>query len=95
MGNYTKRTLEKLEHIYKEMDYTVRYEKGNFQSGYCLVEHQKVVVVNKFFEVDGRVQVLLDLLSTIEFNPDQFRKKKKKYWSSLRSLLKAETVGED
>ena len=80
MGNYTKRTLEKLEHVYKELDYTVRYEKGNFQSGYCLVEHQKVVVVNKFFEVDGRVQVLLDLLSTIGFNPEQFSEEGKKYW---------------
>ncbi|MCB0600643.1 MAG: hypothetical protein KDC28_05425 [Saprospiraceae bacterium] len=95
MGNYTKRTLEKLEHVYKELDYTVRYEKGNFQSGYCLVEHQKVVVVNKFFEVDGRVQVLLDLLSTIGFNPEQFSEEGKKYWASLRPLFKAEAVGED
>ena len=36
--NYTKHTLQKIEDLFKELDYAVRYEKGSFHSGYCLVE---------------------------------------------------------
>ena len=62
---YTRTTLEKLVKLFEEMQYKVRFEKGNFQSGYCLVESKKIVVVNKFFEVKGRISVLLDILSQI------------------------------
>ena len=61
----TKSTLEKIERIFIEQEYTLRYEKGHFNSGYCLVEDKKIVVVNKFFDVEARINVLLDILSTI------------------------------
>ncbi|MFZ1749083.1 MAG: hypothetical protein WAU01_02780 [Saprospiraceae bacterium] len=65
MNKHTKPTLKKLETIFNELDYIVRYEKGTFNSGYCLVENSKIVVVNKFFDTDGRVAVLMDLLSDL------------------------------
>ena len=38
---YTKHLLNKLEDIFSESDYVLRYEKGNFQSGYCILKgHQ-------------------------------------------------------
>lgn len=63
--NYTKTTLEKLETIFAEQEYIVRFEKGNFKSGYCIVENSKIVVINKFFDLKGRINILLDILSTI------------------------------
>lgn len=65
MHKYTKPTLQKIEQIFKELDYTVRYEKGTFNSGYCIVENNKVVVINRFFDTDGRVAILLDILDII------------------------------
>lgn len=65
MIKHTKPTLQKVEQIFKELDYVVRYEKGNFNSGYCIVENKRVVVVNRFFDTDGRVNVLIDILSFI------------------------------
>lgn len=65
MNKYTKPTLHKIEQIFKELDYSVRYEKGNFNSGYCIVDHSKIVVVNKFFDTEGRVNVLIDILSFV------------------------------
>ena len=67
---YTKHLLGKIEEVFKEIDYTIRYAKGSFQSGYCLVEQQKVVVVNKYYETEGRINVLIDILDrlTIEDN---------------------------
>lgn len=69
MNKYTKPTLQKLENLFKELDYTVRYEKGTFNSGYCIVEDRRIVVMNRFFDTDARVGVLLDILD--ELQPDE------------------------
>jgi hypothetical protein len=60
---YTATTLKKLEALFEELDYTVRYEKGSFQSGYCLVENKRIAVINKFFDTEARINTLLDILS--------------------------------
>ncbi len=65
MVKYTKSNLQKLELLFKEQEYTIRYEKGNFQSGYCVVQARKIVVINKFFDTEARINCLLDILSTI------------------------------
>ncbi len=67
---YTQTTLKKLEDVFDELDYTVRYEKGNFQSGYCIVENRRVAVVSKFFDTEARINCLLEILSQIEFDPE-------------------------
>ncbi len=51
---YTQTTLKKLEGLFDELDYSIRYEKGNFQSGYCIVENRRIAVINKFFDT-GRL----------------------------------------
>lgn len=68
MLKLTKTTLRKIEDIFKEMDYTVRYEKGTFNSGYCIVEERNIVIINKFFDIEGRINCLLDILSSITIN---------------------------
>ena len=59
----TKHSLKKMETLLRELGYTVRYEKGNFTSGYCLVEQRKIVIVNRFYDTEGRLNVLYDILS--------------------------------
>ena len=66
----TKHSLKKLEKLLKELGYAVRYEKGNFTSGYCLVEQRKVAIVNKFYDTEARVNVLLDILGSHTVPPD-------------------------
>ena len=72
---YTQTTLKKLEQLFDELDYAVRYEKGNFQSGYCLVESRKIAVVNKFFDTEGRINCLLDILSKMDLDTDVLSEK--------------------
>jgi hypothetical protein len=62
---YTKSTLQKIENIFNELEYTVRYEKGNFNSGYCIVEDRKIAIINRFFNTEGRINCLIDILSSI------------------------------
>jgi hypothetical protein len=63
---YTATTLKKLEALFEELEYAVRYEKGSFQSGYCLVENRRIAVINKFFDTEARINTLLDILSKFE-----------------------------
>jgi hypothetical protein len=64
----TKSTQEKMELAFKAIDYKIRYEKGNFQSGYCVLSEQKVVVINKFFPLESKVSALAEIL--IQVNPE-------------------------
>ena len=66
---YTQTTLKKLEELFGELDYAVRYEKGSFQSGYCIVESRKIAVVNKFFDTEARINCLIEILNNLEFDP--------------------------
>ena len=61
----TPNNLAKLEKIFEEAKYILRYEKGTFNSGYCVLEHKKVVVINKFLNVEGRINTLIDILPSI------------------------------
>jgi hypothetical protein len=65
---YTQTTLDKLETVVEEAGYVLRYERGTFQSGYCILEERKVVVLNKFLQLEGRINTMLDLIPQLEIN---------------------------
>ena len=67
---FTPSTLEKIEKIISEAGYILRYERGTFQSGYCILESKKVVVLNKFLQTEGRINTLIDLLSVLQIEAD-------------------------
>ena len=63
----TKNTLKKLESLVQELNYQIRYERGNFQSGYCIVNDSRMIVVNKFFDVKGRINMLLEIFTQLDY----------------------------
>lgn len=67
---YNQSTLNKLEKILEDAGYIVRYERGSFQSGYCILEHKKVVVLNKFLIPEGRINALMDIIPSVSVNYD-------------------------
>lgn len=85
MFKYTKHSLKKLETLFEELAYAVRYEKGNFQSGYCIVEHKKVAVINKFFETEARINCLLDILGQLEFDQAQLSEASLKFYKQIHT----------
>ncbi|MBK8965794.1 MAG: hypothetical protein R3D58_00300 [Saprospiraceae bacterium] len=78
---YTQTTLKKLEDLFGELDYMIRYEKGSFQSGYCIVEHRNIVVINKFFDTEARVNCLLDILSSLNVDPARLSEKSRELFA--------------
>ena len=53
----------------------LRYEKGNFKSGYCLLKETKVVIINKYFPLEGKINALLDILVELDLDPKEFKEK--------------------
>lgn len=68
MFRYTPATLKKMETLMKEMGFLLRYEKGQFQSGHCLLEEKRVIVINKFYTLEARINALLDILGQLEID---------------------------
>ena len=90
---FTKHLLKKVEELFEEMGYTIRYAKGSFNSGYCIVENQKVAVINKFFDTEGRVGVLLEILSNIEVDLEGLSEKSvKTYKQVIKHGKEEETI---
>jgi len=88
MAKFSKFQLKRLEEIFKELEYNIRYGKGQFNSGYCLIRENKVVVVNKFFDTSGRVEVLLEILDKVpDENDPPLSKKSLDYLQSLYQKL--------
>src|ERR1700743_1165967 len=61
-------TLEKLELLLKSAGYKVRYEKGNFKTGACLLQNSKVIVVNKFSNLESRIMAIVELARELDFD---------------------------
>ncbi|MGB0130372.1 hypothetical protein [Chlorobium sp.] len=57
--------LTLLEKTVKELGFGLRYEKGNFLGGECRLREDKVVVVNKFLPLEGKIYTLAQVISRI------------------------------
>lgn len=80
---FTQSTLNKLEDILNESEYTLRYERGTFQSGWCLLEQRKIVVLNKFLDAEGRINTLLDLIPQIKIDYDKLTLDSQKLYEEI------------
>ena len=81
---YTPNTLKKLEQLYEETNYVVRYERGNFNSGYCILEDKRVVVVNKFLSTEGRINALIEILPTILVKEEELSGEMQKFYKQMK-----------
>lgn len=66
-----------------ESDYMLRYEKGNFKSGYCVLKDQKIMIVNKFYTTEGKINALLDILKGTELDTSKLSEKSQKLFEEL------------
>ena len=67
---YNATTLSLLESIMKENRYIVRYEKGSFQSGYCILQDKRVAVINKFYDTESRINALIRIMHQVELSTE-------------------------
>jgi hypothetical protein len=83
---FTQSVLDKIERIVEEAGYILRYERGTFQSGYCILQSKKVVVLNKFLQTEGRINTVIDLLPQLDINFDALTHESQKLYDELMSV---------
>ena len=80
---YTKHFLTKLEALFSESEFTLRYEKGNFKSGYCILNENKIAIINRYYTLEGKINCLIDIIKSIELDPASFGEKNQALYFQL------------
>lgn len=83
---YTPHFLRKLEDIFSESDYTLRYEKGHFKSGYCLLNENRIAIINKYYTLEGKINSLIDILRLIDIDLERLSDKNRKFLIDLLQM---------
>lgn len=79
----TPNTLKKLEQLFEEARFIIRFEKGTFNSGYCVLEQKRVVVINKFLNMEGRINALSEILPLITVNEAELSTEMQKFYRQI------------
>src|SRR4030095_13940664 len=97
-----KQMLAELEEVASWLGYQVRYEKGNFEGGYCILKESRLLVVNSRNEAEKRIIIVARSLKEIGIDGifikpgvrDIIEKESKRKLSSDEPAAD-ETVGEE
>lgn len=73
---YNKTFLDKLENVFASSPYILRYEKGNFKSGYCVLKDNRIVIINKYYTIEGKINALVEIIKELGFQPKDFEERK-------------------
>lgn len=57
--------LTDLKNIAAEMGAKVRFERGDFKGGYCIIKDSKVIVINKLSNTQRKVMTLAAALNEL------------------------------
>ena len=80
---YSNNFLNKLEDILSESTYMLRYEKGNFKSGYCILKETQIVIVNKYFTTEGKINCLVDIINKLDIDINTLSEKNRQLISEI------------
>ncbi len=75
--------VEELRKIADEMGAKVRFEKGDFKGGYCLLKESKVIVINKNATVQRKVTVLSTALKELGVDQVYLSPKQREFIESM------------
>lgn len=80
----TQHSLDKLESLLKDLGYRVRYEKGNFKTGACMLQSSKVVVVNRFSNLEMKINALVGILRDMQTDSGALNEKQKQFLRNIK-----------
>ncbi|MBC8478594.1 hypothetical protein H8D51_03520 [bacterium] len=61
-----QRELDQLKKLAAERDLKVRIEQGNFSSGSCLLQEQRMIIINRRLTLEERVRALTRELASAD-----------------------------
>ena len=84
----TKQFQKKIELLLESQDYKIRFEKGNFKSGYCIIREKTVIIINKYFTTEGKISALIEIIESINISPEKCSEQN---LNTLNKILKIES----
>lgn len=60
--------LEDLKELATQMGAKVRFERGDFKGGYCIIKRDKIIVINKLSNLQRKVLTLTSALKELGIN---------------------------
>ena len=57
--------LQELRSVADQLGASVRFEKGDFKGGYCIIHDKKVIVINKLTNLQRKVMILSTALKEL------------------------------
>ena len=57
--------LEELKQLASQIGARVRFERGDFKGGYCIIKKDKIIVINKLSNLQRKVYVLASALKEL------------------------------
>ncbi len=61
-----EKIFQELEDIAEILNIKIIQEKGNFNGGYCLLEKEKIIVINKLKPIEQRIRALAQSFSRLD-----------------------------
>jgi hypothetical protein len=61
-----EKLLLELEEIIEKLGYTIRKERGNFKGGFCVLEGEKIIMINKNHPVDVQGNLIVRFLHSCD-----------------------------
>jgi hypothetical protein len=63
----------------------VRYEKGNFKAGYCVLKDKRVIVVNKYYNTESRINCFIELMPKLDLREENLSDASQKLLKQLKA----------
>lgn len=57
--------LQELKAVADQLGASIRFEKGDFKGGYCIIHDKKVIVINKMTNLQKKVMILSTALKEL------------------------------
>ncbi len=57
--------IDELKDLASQLGVTVRFEKGDFKGGFCIVKENKIIVINKFETTQKKAAILATALKEL------------------------------
>jgi len=81
---YTKQFQKKLENIFPEIGYKLRFEKGNFKSGFCILKNEKVAIINKYYTTEGKINTIIKILNSLNYSSNKIQEENLKILNKIK-----------
>lgn len=84
---YTQNSLSKLEDLLNALGLKVRYERGSFKSGTCMLQKENILVINRFSDIEVKIRSMMQVIQDVELSENiELDEKQRKLYYSLNQM---------